>query len=349
MRLAIVAAHEDVHGTFTPGQAFMTGTTTALIEQARWAAKNGHDVTWIGNCDPVKWEGVQFIPTLAEATAHGETWDIAVMHSMSTIPNFPARKRVVDCQVFYPTVNLKAKWVDSVQCHSDFQRDGLCNAGVVDLERSYVIPNGYDNGTFKFAAERPENEKAIFVHASSPDRGLHHVFPILDKLIADGLACELHVFYNVQRPIKDYWYAMDVLGVRAHQIAAGIERPYVVYHGPVAQAEVAEWYQKADLLLYPCDPVVITETFCTTIVEAMACGCIPLISDADVLPMYQGVAPMLPLPIDYGMWVEAIKELLTDKDAVQKRRVLAAEWVKQFRWYRIAPRWERAYKVLLGS
>ena len=346
MRIAIVAAYADVHGTFTPGKAFMTGTTTALIEQARWAKKNGHDVTWIGNCDDVVWEGVKFVGDLRKATTRGEAWDIAIMHGMSTVPDFPAAVKIVDCQVFYPPTNLKAKWVDSVQCHSDFQRDGLCNTGVIDLDRSYVIPNGYDKNTFKPTAERPTNEEKVFVYTSSPDRGLHHIFPIMDLLAEKGLPFSLHVFYNVTSVVKGYWYAMDILGLRAHAIEAGMKRPYVVYHGPVSQEELADWYRKADLLVYPCDPVVITETFCTTIVEALACGCIPLISDVDVLPMYEAVAPMLPLPINYDAWASSIMELLADKEGNEKRRLLGYEFAKAFRWYRIAPRWEAAYKKL---
>jgi glycosyltransferase involved in cell wall biosynthesis len=234
-----------------------------------------------------------------------------------------------------------------VQCHSDFQRDGLCNNGTIELERSYVIPNGYDKDIFRPVPERPVNEKKVFMYSASPDRGLHHVFPIVDRLVAQGLPCELHVFYNVDTVVKQNWYAQDELGLRAHIIADGMKRPYVTNHGIVQRPELAEWYQKADLLLYPCDPVVITEMFCTTVLESLACGCVPLISDVDMLPLYQGVAPMLPVPIDYDVWAMAIKELVSEPQ--EKRRQLGLEWVKQYRWYRLAPRWERMYKVLMGE
>ena len=70
MKIAIVTAINDAHGQMTPGKTrLVTGTTGALYEQARWAAKAGHDVTWLGNCEDVEWEGVHFLGNVAQATA----------------------------------------------------------------------------------------------------------------------------------------------------------------------------------------------------------------------------------------------------------------------------------------
>jgi glycosyltransferase involved in cell wall biosynthesis len=337
-------AHDDPHGKVVPDDMkLMTGTTTALVKQAEWAAKNGHEVYWVGNTKDHTWQGVRFCERLRYAAEVFGPFDITICSSMQVVIDWPTKVFVVDCQVGIPRWNLKLPHIDAVQCHSGWQAEQLAAQGLI--EAHYIIPNGQDPAIFYPATEREPRSKAIFLHTSSPDRGLHHVFPILDRL--SDLCFEFHVFYNVHGWMRSCWWAHDEMALRARAIFEGMKKPYVVYHGPTRQDELANWYRQADLLIYPCDPVVPTETFCTTILESMACGCVPLISEADCLPsLYGDVAPLMPLPIEYDAWAHAIRSLLDPKTAqpfMQKGLTFATSYT----WDKIAPLWEENYVRLL--
>lgn len=339
MKLAIVAAHRDQHGLVKPDtMPLISGTIGSLLEQAKWAAYNGHDVTWIGNCEDGVWEGVVFMSSVKEAIA--QTYDIAIFHSLSVIPKFPATVKVVDSQLYEKPV---MDGMDAVQAHAMYQAAYFESMYDIPDTKTWVIPNGYDNKLFYPAPARVHNERKIFLYTSSPDRGLWHLFPILDKL---DTPFELHVFYDVDTVIAQHWWDSDAYGLNMRKVHEGLKRPYVTVHGPVRRTELAEWYRAADMLLYPCDPIRLTEVCCTSLIEAVACGCVPLTTNADSLPsMFATSVPMLPLPINTETWRDAITELYGDRG--DHYRVKGLKEMKKYRWFNIAPKWERMYTDLL--
>jgi glycosyltransferase involved in cell wall biosynthesis len=210
---------------------------------------------------------------------------------------------------------------------------------MIDPENFYVVPNGVDPYMF-YAEERPVNDRKMILYTSSPDRGLHHVFPIVERMRQE-MDCELHIFYNVARWTEAVWWQMDEAALRAHQVYEGMALPWVTYHGPVSRGELAVWYRRADLLCYPCDTIWPTEVFPTTVLESMACGCVPLLGACDSLPeLFGKVAPMLPLPIDYDQWASAALALLKDDRGFRDKGL---EFSANYTWERIAPLWEAEY------
>lgn len=335
MKIAMCSP-DETHGKVRDGQAaLVTGTMGARLEQCRWAVKNGHTVYWLGACDDHVWEGITFLSDWRRGLLLHHPFDVAILQPGMSIPDNMARKRIVDCQY----MKLPVAITDTAQLHADFQASYLANDGKVNPEKLYIVPNGYDPGVF-YAEERPANKKKILLYTSSPDRGLHHVFPIVAKM-RETIDCELHVFYDVAGWLDKAWWLMDDVALRARRVYEGMALPWLTYHGPVSRGELAAWYRKADLLVYPCDTIVPTEVYPTTVIESMACGCVPLLGACDSLPYLFGeVTPQLPLPIDYDQWAQAAIGLLSDDMGYRQKGL---DFVKSLTWEKIAPLWEAEY------
>ena len=73
-----------------------------------------------------------------------------------------------------------------------------------------------------------------------------------------------------------------------------------------------------------------------TCLEAITAGCKLIVSNADALPELWSDAPgvtMLPLPIDDGVWIDAIVNALNSEPGVPITNL-------DYTWSSIAKRWE---------
>ena len=100
----------------------------------------------------------------------------------------------------------------------------------------------------------------------------------------------------------------------------------VVFVGGVSLEETVSFYRAADVFVYPS----LNETFGLPILEAMACGCPVVTSDASAMPETAGGAAVLADPSDPASIAKAIIEALGP--GTDRMRDLGLSRAAQFTW-----------------
>jgi glycosyltransferase involved in cell wall biosynthesis/tetratricopeptide (TPR) repeat protein len=126
----------------------------------------------------------------------------------------------------------------------------------------------------------------------SPDRGLHHLLRIWPDIKAAVPNAQLHIFYGLEgcfaRAKADRSYAIqygldyveDTLG--AWKETGLMERLGVHYHGSTPRSEYIAQHVRCGTWAYTNDK--FSETFCMSMVRALACGMTPVFTVNGALP-----------------------------------------------------------------
>lgn len=216
-----------------------------------------------------------------------------------------------------------------------------------DLEqKAVVLPNGVDTSRFHGSVARVPHR---CVYLSSPDRGLHWVLAMWPEIRFAYPDAELHVFYEVQSWLHHTRGIISDVGLRARYVERRLQelaRHGVILRGPVAPTVLAEELLKADVQLYPCDPVSFTEGFGVAVLEACAAGVVPIITDADAFGEIYGESGAVVVPRRGGAgWTDdfasrAIAELGKEDHADTRERVRL--FASGYDWAKVGAQWADA-------
>jgi glycosyltransferase involved in cell wall biosynthesis len=105
---------------------------------------------------------------------------------------------------------------------------------------------------------------------------------------------------------------------------------------------LAQLYRQAAALVYPS----VYEGFGLPALEAMACHCPVVCSNAGSLPEIVGTAAELFDPRDPAAIADAVERVLTSSGRAQELRTRGAERAKQFTWERCAMETRQVYRRL---
>ncbi len=130
----------------------------------------------------------------------------------------------------------------------------------------------------------------------------------------------------------------DQLRSLTHQL--GISRD-VVFVGGVPLAETVSFYRAADAFVYPS----FNETFGLPILEAMACGCPVVTSDATSMPEIAGGAAILSDPGEPASIARGIRQALAGRDRLREAGLRRAA---QFTWGATAAATLDVYREVAG-
>ncbi|MDE3242942.1 MAG: glycosyltransferase family 4 protein [Nitrospirota bacterium] len=111
----------------------------------------------------------------------------------------------------------------------------------------------------------------------------------------------------------------------------GIERQ-TVFTGVISDERLIELYQRADLFVFPSK----YEGFGFPVLEAMACGCPVISSNASSLPEVVGDAAILVEPLDSEGFTREMERVLTDRALWGDLRERGLARAVQFSWDRTA-------------
>jgi len=118
-------------------------------------------------------------------------------------------------------------------------------------------------------------------------------------------------FIEAARALSDLQFIM--IGGYRQDYMAGLARSIpknLIFTGYLDDPELLQQYQEASVYLQPS----IHESFGVSVVEAMLCGCVPVVSDRWALPeVVEGVGRVFPYGDLYAM-IEAIKSALDATD-----------------------------------
>lgn len=125
--------------------------------------------------------------------------------------------------------------------------------------------------------------------------------------------------------------------------AAGLA-PQTRFTGVVSDEDLIVLYQRAALFVFPSR----YEGFGFPVLEAMACGCPVVSSNASSLPEVTGEAALLVDPSDTGGFAEAMERALTDRALWGDLRARGLARAAQFTWDRTARETAAVYRRVAG-
>ncbi|MCA9435250.1 MAG: glycosyltransferase family 4 protein [Candidatus Omnitrophica bacterium] len=102
----------------------------------------------------------------------------------------------------------------------------------------------------------------------------------------------------------------------------------VLFPGWISDELLRRYYNAADLFLFPSR----MEGFGYAPLEAMACGCPTICSNATSIPETVGQASVLLPPDDPEGWARSIRDLLDDHEKREGLRMKGLDWVKRYDW-----------------
>lgn len=219
-----------------------------------------------------------------------------------------------------------------------------------------IIPNGVELSRF-VGAQEVVRQPYRCVYLSSPDRGLHWLLAMWPEIRFAYPDAELHIFYEVQKWLDQATSLHSEVGVRARYVvsrANSLTKHGVVIHGALPPGELAKELMKADLSLYPCDPVRPTEGFGVAVMEACASGAVPVITDADAFgEVYaESGARMIPRG-NSRRWtdefLEATLSLMAAPSEILQRREAVMKFAKDYDWQIVAGQWQNMIERRLAE
>jgi glycosyltransferase involved in cell wall biosynthesis/tetratricopeptide (TPR) repeat protein len=322
-------------------QGGIGGSETAVIRVAEELAKQGKLVTVYAECEGM-WGGVRY--------AHTEDFRPQPCGLFVAWRNYGptaqmkglAQRRLIWAHDIHvgPITEEQLEGVTILalsQWHEEFLKSQYPTA---DIE---ITGNGIDPERFRQHVDRIPHR---LIYASSPDRGLDLVLKSFPRIRAKYPDATLEVFYGFEmarKRVPEYIAMVEELA----------QQPGVTLHGRVGQDRLAEEYLKADAMIYPAvEPSgqPFNETYCISVVEALAAGCFPVTGDHGALRYTNQGGAFYRHPV----WEDAIKQLFAFWDRpvkIQKRirdhghegkdaTVLSGRrWALEQTWEQVARGW----------
>jgi tetratricopeptide (TPR) repeat protein/glycosyltransferase involved in cell wall biosynthesis/2-polyprenyl-3-methyl-5-hydroxy-6-metoxy-1,4-benzoquinol methylase len=304
------------------------GSETAVIRVAEEFAALGKRVTVYAECEGL-WNGVRyrfagdFRPEPCEAFISWRTVGAAPL-----MREFAARRFIWAHDIHFG--DATAEQLDGItvvalsEWHKQFMAERYPGA------RIEVLGNGIDPERFTAAVEKQPHR---MIYAHSPDRGLDVVLELFPRVRERFPDAELHVFYG-----------FDMARKKRPAFMAAVERmarhPGVTLHGWVGQERLAEEYLRAAVDYYPALTPAdhqfdetgqqFPETYCISVVEAQAAGCVPITPAWGALGEINRHGSLIGADDDPVELIERAFEM----DTTEMR-----EWALAQTWKSVAERW----------
>jgi len=331
----------------------LTGSEAAAVCYATGLAKRGHDVDFFTNVpSAAKFEGATFRPYAEWSSAKDEKRDAvcAWMNSAPLMSVPPGQFRVVDEQCS-DWGNHPAGWenfVDAVCVLSQSHYRQMQPQTQLSSSFFRIAHNGVDPAEFKPLQKIPGR----CLWASSHDRGLHWLLELWPQIRARVPHATLRIAYDVTGMAafarrNDPHPLIQELSRRSQYSIEALRRLEghgVQLLGSVSRKQIAKEMGEAEALLYPAQPVRFTETFGSSVLEAMSAGCVPVITSADAFgELWCGVAPHVAAPFEYNKaaYLELAVSVLTDSKYRERHRSACIGHAHRFAWATLVAKFER--------
>lgn len=359
MRIALFGVGMTHWGRLNPRCLFEdrpspAGSELAMLGIGLELARLGHNVKVFCDCEPGLYSGVEYYrPEMALPILTAQDFDVLVSWQDASVFMYPvkAKLKVLMCQGAHLGLGAAQDKVDRYFAISRFSAKTLLDSDpYADPTKMWVTRNGV------FLDRYPQDENwhnpKRLVWASSPDRGLTHLVDIFKLVQAEVPDASLTICYDFDRAYKSYHEMFPGSAFTRHlDHAAELKRlPGVEMLQHVSQPKLARLFLEAGMLVYPCDPIRATETYCTTVNDAMAAGLPVFISDADCLPEnYGSAAIVLDRPIDHEAWARRIIDLIQNPLAYETYTHESLSLAAQTDVSSIAKDWETFFHEFLGG
>jgi glycosyltransferase involved in cell wall biosynthesis len=214
---------------------------------------------------------------------------------------------------------------------SEFSKQRLLALAAVDESHIVVIPEGVDGRFYPRPVQEVERVRQT-LSIPSPyyvlSLGTLEPRKNLRGLLAAWASCVLDLPDEIWLVIAGPRGSSRVFSCPEF----GSAPPRVHFTGFVADCDLPALYSGALALAY----VSLYEGFGLPVLEAMACGTIPVVSDNTALPEVVGQAGLLVNPFDSEAIAAGIKRIVQDPGLRQELKIRAVKRSGEFSWERAA-------------
>ncbi len=227
---------------------------------------------------------------------------------------------------------------DAVIADSESTRSDIRELYGVPGDKVEVIPLGVDPAVFSpEAAARAPGTAAKY---GLPEKFILEVGPFEPRRNTETLLKAYALAREAIRPYKLVLVGSAGAGLRAQAASLGIAGD-VIFTGRLATEELAAVYGLSSVFAH----LSLYEGFGLSVLEAMACGSVPLISDVSSLPEIGGDACLkVAAPRDPGECAKALTRLVTDGRLRGELRDRAIKRAATFTWENTARKTLECYK-----
>jgi glycosyltransferase involved in cell wall biosynthesis len=240
-------------------------------------------------------------------------------HTLSIREYFPDPIEAVVGQVFHEQVSEEWKWfrkkVTRVIAVSEYGADEIVTIYQVPRKKVTAIYHGLDHDIFKEggAVTQMNSPYLLQIAQYAPKKNIDRVLEAYAQL-PDNIRPEFYVIIpNYEGLDPDIKGVNIIREVQTHE-------------------ELAAWYRGALGFVFPS----IHETFGLPALEAMACGCPVITSDATAMPEMTDDAALLVNPRSIDEITDAIQRLVEDAKLRESLREKGLTRARQFTWEKSA-------------
>lgn len=166
---------------------------------------------------------------------------------------------------------------EKIICLSEFHKNYVQVQQNIPSDKIVISRNGIDITRFETDLKIQKEETKI-VWPSSPDRGLNEAIAIIEKAREkSGTDFTLHVYYGFDN-MKKYGGGFAQMAIALEEKIK--QRPWIKYHGNLEQRKLAKELLSSSIWLYPASFI---ETYCITVLEAVASGVYPIVKEIGAL------------------------------------------------------------------
>ncbi len=327
----------------------LTGSEYGVARVAQELGKMGHDVTlYTLGVLPPTWEGIK----LRHFDARGdEEHDWAICwNEAGSLHKVKAKLRACSLQI--NTVvgaphgcEDPGSIADFWFCPSDSHRQRL----IGQAPGKWVV--AYDGVDPELYVPRRTKVPGRVAWMSSPDRGLHWLLAAWPKIRREVPWASLRIFYPIEQWMKHFedpqLYHHPDASVREQtrrvayirRVVPALAAYGVEVFGGVSRRRIVEETAASECVAYTCDPVMWSEGFSCSLMEACAAWSCPVTTDADAFPeVYGGVVPMVKRPLSENLdeLVGYVVRALTDPVWREEVNARARAHAEKYTWRRMA-------------
>ncbi|MGR6086929.1 MAG: glycosyltransferase family 4 protein [Arcticibacter sp.] len=170
----------------------------------------------------------------------------------------------------------------------------------VPSDKIVVLPKGIDLSIFQFVGlnHKPNSTfKLVVTRSLESYYGHSCIVMALKELVLMGFSIELHIVGSgsLEHQLRDLCKSMNLSS-------------YVIFHGRLNASQLCEVLQYSHI--YVSAP--LTEGFSSSLMESMACGCLPVVSDlpANRALIQHGTNGYLFIPMDSASLVKSLVQAI---------------------------------------
>ncbi len=307
------------------------GTQTTIVELARELTSRGHKVTVYIKCNfPDLYDGTKYMqyydykPDYEDALIGFES--LPKQHNATKIFNWSTRVAINDI--------LKHPNVDNLIVSSEWHRDRYASELPHELVKKTVV---IEPGVRDYFLEDNNKWDLSISYIGHPYKGgMKSLIEFARRLKPKMRFSQIHVHGG-----GGLWGWNDT---QYRELYDTLIKNKILYHGQAGKLRMKKQLGGTQIFLYPVNKTT-QETFCLSVLEAMASGCVVIASDnGNIKQLVGDTGYIIGGNIDDYKWplaaVEIVMELFENHELLKELGKDARERAKEYTWEKTAEKLE---------